>query len=354
MRVQKIAKQVSPRNRKIRLGRNMNNADEKVEMAADIVENVPVVGKLGSTAIKIGAKIAPVIKKIVPGKVTADRFFATRKFFLTELTKAGYGDNDVIPMSKYKVHHDGVVDKKSNGTYEKEYERLRQYVIARLNHSNAGLGDYYATLRPQYAMWDKGGLADLPAIKKQFIDIVNTYPPNSYKPTFQEKNKVVSQNAINENQGKGGRLQATIARIKGKGEVESENVKKLKPLASVMTEGLQAAGHIAPKGVASLADEFYAKIVAPATANDYDSDHLDDSITDAILDFVVVLQQKKINGETLPTVYEKIASGTMAVQEKLESKQSSSGASILDWVKDHPLESAGIALALYLIARKLL
>lgn len=332
-------------------------ANQRIKRVQNMNHLAPaVVATASAIAPKLTAKVTDAVGKVIStaGGVTDNRFISTRDYILKAFKDGGYGDNNTVSLSKYRIHHDGIPNKKSSGTYAPEYERLRQYIIARFNHANQGLGDLYATLRPEFVMYDQGGLADLPAIKKQIKDLIATYPKGSYVPSFQDKNRAVSQNVIAENQGKGGRFSAIIQNAKtSKEQTEDANVKVLTPLSSVMKTALQDAGHIAPNNVAQLADDFYIKIVSPATMNEYDSDHLDDSITNAILEFVATLQAKKIEGANLPPIYEKIATGTMKVQEKLQTKvEQQTEGGLINWISANPIESALIALVLFVIAKK--
>jgi len=130
------------------------------------------------------AKIAGLSAKLGIDTVSQDRFIARVEQvdnIFDAVNYKGIGDG----YSKYKLRKSEVTDKKKEG-YQSDYQRLRGYVIERLNVNNPGLGSMYALWVPSFPMAilsdgtrSKGQMAtESLTILKEFVQ---AFPVGTYK-----------------------------------------------------------------------------------------------------------------------------------------------------------------------------
>lgn len=322
--------------------RRRNHADSKAitDAAAEGAEYIPVIGKIASGAIKIGAKIAS-----VASGVKDDRYNRTKDSVIKILNAAGYKNEAPAPtLAKFKATAKDAPDKAK--TMEPMFKKLQAFVQAILNYYNAGLGDKFVAEAP-FRMINLGSIDG--ASLKYLEELVTVYPPNgSYKPTFEQKARAQVQSGLNQQNTSG----APIIRSS---DIEDENIKVLKPYAPVMASTLREAGYVPENSVSGLADQFYSNIVAPASSTTYESDHLDDAITNSILEFMATVQQKKIAGEPMNPVYDKLATLSLNLQERLGNQiKKQAGNSLGNWIMEHPIESLAISVLAGLLISKLI
>lgn len=154
-------------------------------LAAPIIANPVVAGGIASSVATVVSKLSSLkaiadkagnlAGKLGLGGVTDDRFIRWRNTITDNYLK-GYPE---ISFSQYKIDHDSVPRKKSDGTYSTEYNNLRKYIIARLNKGNAGLGDLWGKYFPEIKMYDQGGPIDQPFQALKLL--TETYKPGTYK-----------------------------------------------------------------------------------------------------------------------------------------------------------------------------
>lgn len=92
---------------------------------------------------------------------------------------------------------------------------------------------------------------------------------------------------------------------------------EIKPLDKVMTNAILDAGKVPPATTLEKLEVFNDLIVAPATGGQPASGAGAEALEDAAIAFIGSLMEKKKAGETLPGIYDKIATGGIAVEEKL-------------------------------------
>lgn len=114
----------------------------------------------------------------------------------------------------------------------------------------------------------------------------------------------------------------------------------IKPLGGVM--GAAVGG--SSGSVATDTKTFVEQVVAPATGKDY-TGVADEVLENAAIDFMATLIEKKRNGETLPPLYDKIASGAMKVENTVKQKVKTAAAgSIGTFAMENPLIVGGVIL----------
>lgn len=150
---------------------------------------VAIIGKIKPIA-QIVSKVKDAVGKILPGGVTQDRFFERYDQIKSIFKNAGYpvaGARHDELLTKFRIRKTQVTDKKTNGTYEDEFQRLRQWVVQVLNDSNPGLGDLYGELFPEFPMANKGNMIGEPIeALKEIVGI----EPGTFTP--QMKNELLS------------------------------------------------------------------------------------------------------------------------------------------------------------------
>ena len=139
------------------------------------------------TKIKPLAKASEAVQnlagKIGIGGVTDDRFIARRDEIIKLFQSTGYLPNESKDstglLNKNKIAHADIPDRKTNGNYSAEFQRLRQYIVDVLNLKNPGLGTVYGQYFPTIPMVNLGGPDDsfLEALKL----VVKSFPPGTYK-----------------------------------------------------------------------------------------------------------------------------------------------------------------------------
>ena len=292
-------------------------------------------------ATKVVGKVVKAVKGAVSG-VRDDRFIEERDRAVQILRDAGYTGNtgDYV---KYKIDQAQIPNKADN--YKPYFIKLFAYLRDRMNKQNPGLGDYWIQTYP-LIMANKGVAKreSISAIK----DLVQTYPPGTYKPTFEQATKTLAQTKL-DSQSKG-YLPST-----SKEQIEDQNSKRLKPLVPLMSRSLSEAGQTPAGGTADIADQFYEFIVKPATQEQYETDHLDDAVTNSILEFFATIQAKALAGE-LPKggLYDKMANASFKLQERLQGQvKTQAGNKIGNFIMENPLLAVGAAVLAGIIIIKL-
>lgn len=274
--------------------------------------------------VKTGTKIAgKVVEKAadilnLKGEVSQDRFIERTKQAFEVFNKAGYvrpgGAKGQVKYVDYKIGASQVDNRKQN--YVKEFARLHSYIKDRMNEYNPGLGDLWATAYPEFTLVNQGNISKAGAWE-DFVDLVNAYPPGSYKPTFQELAKNQANVTANETAAKSKAADAPI--VVSKEKLSYANELKLIPLRSTMSNALLAIGAVPPTDIESLAELFYTQIVQKGTGSNYETDYLDNQMTNEIIAFCATLKAKQLAGETLPKLYEGIAKDTNKAEQKLST-----------------------------------
>lgn len=177
---------------------------------------MPVIAAV-STGLELAQKIKPVAKalesikalgaKLGIGGVDQDRFIERTSQVYKIFSDGGYsgdiGNPKGITYTSFNIGKSQVEDKKSKGNYYDEFQRLRKYVIARLNSGNPGLGDAYAAWVPNFPMaktsdgsLSLGQMSGEPlTILKEFV---SAYPPGTYNGDLPLPDKSVPQQYSNQ------------------------------------------------------------------------------------------------------------------------------------------------------------
>lgn len=150
------------------------------DKATDLLLKLKPIQKALQGAIKLAGKVGV-------GGVTQDRFIARCQEVYNLFDKYGYTGKGEITYSSFKIGASQVDDRKTNGNYSTEFERLRQYVIARLNSYNPGLGAMYNLWAPAFPMAiTSDGTPSLGQMSGEPLtmlkDFLSAYPPGTYKP----------------------------------------------------------------------------------------------------------------------------------------------------------------------------
>lgn len=92
------------------------------------------------------------------------------------------------------------------------------------------------------------------------------------------------------------------------------------PLNKTMQDAIRGAGGMPPGGgIVPVMEEFNSRVMQPAGAG-VSAGAGSEALGNAAIEFISTLMDKKKNGETLPPVYDQIASGGLRVQENVENK----------------------------------
>jgi len=149
---------------------------------------LPAVGAIaGKGKIKdLAQKALKSVVKLFSGHVSQDRFIDRYMEYKKILNNAGYSmpdrDHDKL-ITDLKIRKSQVKDKKyGNDTYAPEFERLRNYVIKRLEYNNPGLGGQFGNLWTDMIMVNKGNVGG--EFGSDLKEVVTKYPPKSYKDGF--------------------------------------------------------------------------------------------------------------------------------------------------------------------------
>jgi hypothetical protein len=122
---------------------------------------------------------------------------------------------------------------------------------------------------------------------------------------------------------------------------------EIKPLEKVMTTAILEAGQVPPESTLEKLEVFNDLIVAPATGSQPASGAGADALADAAIAFIGSLMEKKKAGETLPGIYDKIATGGIKTEEKIASAaRSRVEANIGAFITSNPLLVFGALLLL--------
>lgn len=276
----------------------------------------------------------------VGGGVKDDRYNKRKDRVVKIFNEGGYKIQSPGPtLTQFKATAKDAPDKAKD--MKMMFDRLGSFVKANLNYYNPGLGDKF-TNEAGFTMINKGDIAiqSLDYLQK----LVDAYPPGTYKPTFKEAATVDLSTKTNGQQQAPG---LTAAQVKKK------NLEMLSSVRPVMEQGLRANGSVPNSDLELLSEQFYNEIVAPASSK-YETDSIDEAITNSILTFVATLVAKKQAGEPMNPVYEKIASVTQKVQEKVEQQvKTQAGNTLGNWIIENPLASALIVIVIGLILAKL-
>lgn len=139
------------------------------------------------------AKALKLVSGLVGG-VDQSRFFDRYDQIKGALRVAGYpvsGPAWDEMLTRFRIRKTQIDDKKSTGTYAKEFERLRLWSIAVLNKYNTGLGDFYNAVWSAWVMANKGN------VKNNQIDyltmLIKKYPPATYTGQEPMPSKVVPE-----------------------------------------------------------------------------------------------------------------------------------------------------------------
>lgn len=145
------------------------------------------------TITELLSKIKPLAKtveslnklagKIGIGGVTDDRFIRWRDKVFTWFKDYGYGSHNdpkyVSLIAADGIGHSQIPNRKTNGNYSEEFQKLRKYVIDRLNMGNPGLGTVFGVYFPTIPMYDLGGPTG------EFFEalelVLKTFKPGTYK-----------------------------------------------------------------------------------------------------------------------------------------------------------------------------
>ena len=149
-------------------------------------------------ALKAVKKFADTVKqvfgKIGLGGVKQDRFIARTQEVFKAFTAAGYNNGrngENIDYRDYRIGKSHVDDKKTKGNYSAEFERLRQYIIRRLNIYNPGLGDLYKSYFPELPMANLGNIYSEPITALKTL--LNAFPPGMYTEEIAGKGLTLSE-----------------------------------------------------------------------------------------------------------------------------------------------------------------
>lgn len=142
--------------------------------AADILKNVD------ATVNKLAGSIGI-------GGVTQDRFIARTQEIYTAFDNAGYKSSNTKPTDNglykdFKIGKSQVTDKKTNGNYEPEFVRLHDYVQARLNMYNPGLGDLWSEYFPKFTLVNLGNISNADPALVAMKELIKAFKPGTYKP----------------------------------------------------------------------------------------------------------------------------------------------------------------------------
>lgn len=288
------------------------------------------------------SEVKGVIGAIAPGGVKDDRYNATKDKVIAMGKKYGYmnATNGSPSLAAFKATAKDAPDKAK--TMEPMFRRLDDYVYALLEFYNPGLGQKFRAESPMQ-MANLGNLT--PEYIPNLETLMSLYAPGTYRPTFKEQ-ATTNMNATLNNQPQ---TTATVSQA----EKNKQNLVLLSAVRPVMEAGLRQNGSVPPSDLTSLSDQFYNEIVVPGT-NAYESDNLDDAVTNAILSFVATLAAKKQAGVPMNPVYEKIATATEKVKEKVEEQvKTQSGNALGNWIIDNPVASVLIVIVVGLILAKL-
>lgn len=147
--------------------------------AAALAQKVPAVAN-------VVAKIAPIAEKVGAivgvGGVSQDRFIERTLECDKIFDAAGYQGigEPGAGFTKHKLRKTQVTDKKKNGNYQAEFDRLHAYIVERMNTYNPGLGNAWAQYFPQFKLANLGNIGDKNAAWLGFKEFVKTYPPGTY------------------------------------------------------------------------------------------------------------------------------------------------------------------------------
>ncbi len=125
------------------------------------------------------------------------------------------------------------------------------------------------------------------------------------------------------------------------------------PLKPAMDQAIRESGGMSNGTVSDTNEQFVERVVTPATGKDY-SGAGKEAVGNAAIEFIASLCEKKRAGETLPPIYDKLATNCLKVEEKIERKvkQKVEG-NIGAFVTDNPiLIFGGLALLLILVMKK--
>lgn len=161
----------------------MHNEINHADSQAVVDAGLNVASKSGVPIVQQAAQALQVISKMVGG-VSQHRFIDRTSQVFDIFKAAGYstpaGNPRDVTYTNFKIGKSDVPDKKKDGTYAPEFERLRQYIIARLNSGNPGLGAWFNVKWPAMIMANKGNTGN--QIYVELEKLVKKYPPGSYKP----------------------------------------------------------------------------------------------------------------------------------------------------------------------------
>ena len=244
-------------------------------------------------AVKLLGKVKPigqVLQKIGNLKTSDNVLIRNRDAIWAALKEKGLGPGNPAfeqAVKDNRMKHSDIPNQKIGNTYDEEWERLHQMVIDTfVNAGRMDLAENFANTVPVFTTKQHDW---------------------SYLATLLKG---------------GGSPEATAARAQNYGE--------LQPLAPIMKEALQSKGVYPPASMDQLTQVFYNNFVAkPGT--DYEAQnfeeidpstmsHVDESVIDAVVSFLVSVQQRKNQGEILPPVYDRIATGMNQVRGTMEMK----------------------------------
>ncbi len=143
-----------------------------VAAAAPLLEKLPLVGKIADAAKNIASKIGL-------GGSDQDRFILRTQDVFAMFKSAGYNDKFAITYTDYKLGKSQVDNNKPQSYWYDAFQRLRNYIIDRLNGYNPGLGDAYAELFPEFKMANEGQMIGEPITALK--EILKAFPPGTYK-----------------------------------------------------------------------------------------------------------------------------------------------------------------------------
>lgn len=147
------------------------------------------------------------------------------------------------------------------------------------------------------------------------------------------------------------------------------NTKHLKPFGPAMETALKKVGENAPSNITDLAYQFYNKIVVPtnnsvkgnelASVNFYDSfghnrQHVDESVSDAILTFFGSLGNRVNQGEELPPVLAFLGNTANNLANKIGIAAENTAASKIGhfFIKNWILVLVVLAIVIYFLVTK--